>query len=448
MDRSRIVYLFYHGIGHINAFIGAAKTLQTNNYDMHFAGLEYFRREVQLQGFHFYSLNALPFGQGLEEWKNIQEKKDLPWLQGIMDRISDRLYKEREVALFWMLQELKPDILMIDLMQATDFIILYPRIQRMGIRVIMINTMLPMEIQPGYPALNSDILPGSPGLSRALNMLKLQSQVKHLLQKIRYTGFDDRSVIRRRIRKNNIPERYIGTSDSLLNFTVSNIPEIVLSPPAFDFPQSPFLNKKQYIGFQFANRTEPIDSDTEMKLQQLFKRKKDTGKKLIYCSFGTIPAKHIQNVFPLIEKIIAAIAESEFLAVITASQPNGYTHSNPDIIILEKAPQLQVLQHADAFITHGGLNSIKEAIHAEVPMLVIPIHTRFDPRGNAARVQYHRLGLSSNSAKLDTAIIKAQLSELIDNEAFKVNIRKLKKADIHCTVEKLLQVVTNIPVLD
>lgn len=448
MSSPRLVYLFYHGVGHINAFIGVAKTLQANNYDVHFAGLEYFRRDVQLQGFRFYSLNALPFGQGLEEWKNKQEKKKLPWLQGIKDRIGNRLYKEREVALFWMLQELKPDVLMIDVMQATDFIVLYPRIQRKGIRVIMVNTMLPMEMQGGYPPLNSNLLPGSPGLTGALNTLKLQRLTKHAFQKFRYIGFDDRNLIHRRIKKNNIPQKYIGQKESLLNLTVSNIPEIVLSPPAFDFPQSPFLRQKHYAGFHFANRSEPVTPETELWLQQLFKAKESSGKKLIYCSFGTIPPKHIHSINLLLDRIINAAIESSFLAIVATAQPSGYTRKNNDILFLEKVPQLLVLQHADVFITHGGLNSIKEAIHAEVPMLVIPIHPRFDPKGNAARVQYHRLGLSSSPTEIKVESIKAQLHELISNSDYKSNILKMKNTDILYSSKDILRIVQNAPTIE
>ena len=39
--------------------------------------------------------------------------------------------------------------------------------------------------------------------------------------------------------------------------------------------------------------------------------------------------------------------------------------------------QLQVLKHADVFITHGGLNSIREAVHTEVPMLLFPVHPEY-----------------------------------------------------------------------
>lgn len=58
------------------------------------------------------------------------------------------------------------------------------------------------------------------------------------------------------------------------------------------------------------------------------------------------------------------------------------------------APQQSVLEQADVAITHGGLNTVMDAIAATTPMLVMPIG--FDQPGVAARVSYRGLGLQLN----------------------------------------------------
>ena len=56
-------------------------------------------------------------------------------------------------------------------------------------------------------------------------------------------------------------------------------------------------------------------------------------------------------------------------------------------------PQLEVLQHTDLFITHGGMNSVNEAMYYGVPMLVMPVIN--DQPLNAAQVEKLKLGKKS-----------------------------------------------------
>ncbi len=44
----------------------------------------------------------------------------------------------------------------------------------------------------------------------------------------------------------------------------------------------------------------------------------------------------------------------------------------PNFIVLPHVPQIEVLERADAFITHGGMNSIHEGLYFGVPMVLIP----------------------------------------------------------------------------
>jgi MGT family glycosyltransferase len=46
----------------------------------------------------------------------------------------------------------------------------------------------------------------------------------------------------------------------------------------------------------------------------------------------------------------------------------------PNSVARPSFPQLEVLQHAAVFITHGGMNSVQEGLARGVPLLVIPQH--------------------------------------------------------------------------
>ena len=76
--------------------------------------------------------------------------------------------------------------------------------------------------------------------------------------------------------------------------------------------------------------------------------------------------------------------------------------------IFEFLPQLDILQFSDLMITHGGLSSVKECMDAKVKMLVVPINTKIDQPGNAARVEANGLGkrvfLDTKSSKIEDKI--------------------------------------------
>lgn len=63
-------------------------------------------------------------------------------------------------------------------------------------------------------------------------------------------------------------------------------------------------------------------------------------------------------------------------------------------------PQLDVLSHADLFITHGGMNSVMESLYHAVPMVVLPQMS--EQRANALRVQ--ELGLGRFVARDDASV--------------------------------------------
>ncbi len=48
----------------------------------------------------------------------------------------------------------------------------------------------------------------------------------------------------------------------------------------------------------------------------------------------------------------------------------GDTPTN--FIVRNYEPQLEVLQHAKLFITHGGMNSTSEGLYYGVPLIVLP----------------------------------------------------------------------------
>ena len=78
----------------------------------------------------------------------------------------------------------------------------------------------------------------------------------------------------------------------------------------------------------------------------------------------------------VLEAIVDALAEEAVNVIVAIGRDEDPARfgPQPDHIRLEPyVPQPLLLAHCDAFVTHGGFNSVKEALGEGVPMVVVPI---------------------------------------------------------------------------
>lgn len=444
----RVVFLHYHGTGHINPCLPLAQILRHNLYDVHFAGVEFFHRYVTAQGFPHYVLKSVPFGLGFETWANTIDRKKNIYLATLRDRVTDKLYALRETSLVKMIQDLDPDVIFLDATQPTDFIVLYPHLKGTRIKVAMIHAMFPTHVLPGRPPVNSDALPENDGdVRKAIRNMKRQQFKKAWRQKLRFLGFDDRYIINRRLKANKIPAQYHAAISSLFNFNVKGIPEFILAPREYDFPDFAVTSDQHYIGFMpTPSPRGTADDDFTATWDEIKEKRRLKNRKLIYCAFGTIETEERQVIQSILEKITTVARRNNYLLIISVATQSAdiVSLASDTTYVFKSVPQILVLEHADLFITHGGLSSVKESIYAEVPMLMYAVHADFDPKGNAARVAYHGMGLRGN-AKADTEHeIQEKINALLTNRDFRKNIVNMKTFNTKYTAEKFMALFETI----
>lgn len=96
------------------------------------------------------------------------------------------------------------------------------------------------------------------------------------------------------------------------------------------------------------------------------------ARPLVYASFGS-QIYHQPDIF---SRIAEATRELGVQVLLTAGElaDSPWARSlPPHVTAVRYTPQLRVLQQAAAFITHGGANSIMEALWAGVPLLQSPV---------------------------------------------------------------------------
>ena len=116
--------------------------------------------------------------------------------------------------------------------------------------------------------------------------------------------------------------------------------------------------------------------------------------------------------------VLARVAEALRRVGVRAAISTGATDPAelgwipPSWLVREYLPQVRLLDHAAAAVTHGGNNSVTEGAGAGVPLLVLPFST--DQFAGAAAIEREDIGraLDPNAASVDD--LEAALSALLD----------------------------------
>jgi MGT family glycosyltransferase len=97
-----------------------------------------------------------------------------------------------------------------------------------------------------------------------------------------------------------------------------------------------------------------------------------------------------------------------------------------NFIVRPFVPQLAILERASLFITHGGLNSVREGIHYKVPLMVFPQHG--DQFAVAHQVQRLGAGKSFAHSLLTPGALREAAQQVDDNKVFCRNCQRIKES--------------------
>ncbi|WP_159500997.1 macrolide family glycosyltransferase [Microbacterium sp. 18062] len=145
----------------------------------------------------------------------------------------------------------------------------------------------------------------------------------------------------------------------------------------------------------------------------------DAESPLIYVSMGTLLNRRPR----FYRACIAAFADAPVSVVMSIGHgldPARLGELPHNITVHPWVPQLDVLRHADLFITHGGMNSVNESIYAEVPMLVVPQGN--DQPTVADRVEELGLGMRLDPAEATPARLQSASERVLGSQSVSAHV--------------------------
>lgn len=162
---------------------------------------------------------------------------------------------------------------------------------------------------------------------------------------------------------------------------------IIFTSREFQLRGDEFPEAYQFVGAAMApaNALQPASS---------FPWNRLTGEPLLYISLGTT----FHNAPDFYRACYQAFSGMPWQAVLSTggmaieALRESVGQPPPNVLVRPFVPQLDLLERAAAFVTHGGMNSVQEGLYFGVPMLVVP--QRGDQYLSAARVEELGAGLA------------------------------------------------------
>jgi zeaxanthin glucosyltransferase len=154
-----------------------------------------------------------------------------------------------------------------------------------------------------------------------------------------------------------------------------------------------------------------------------FPYEKLTGQPLIYASMGTIQNRLI-GVFQQIAEACVGLDAQLVISLGGSAKPESLLELAGSPLVVEYAPQLELLQKATLSITHGGMNTTLECLNNGVPMVAIPIAN--DQPGIASRVVWAGCGEALPVKSVNVSRLRTAIQKVLTEDSYKQNAVRLQ----------------------
>ena len=145
---------------------------------------------------------------------------------------------------------------------------------------------------------------------------------------------------------------------------------------------------------------------------------------VVYISLGTV----IRGAVTFFQSCADAFRDENWDVIISVGQKfdiRRLRNIPPNVHLYRSVPQTDVLKMADVFVTHGGMNSVSEALVYGTPMIVIPFGS--DQPVNAQCVKKLGVGIKLDYASANRDSIKKAVFSVASDPEIRENLATVQK---------------------
>ena len=378
---SKIVFFGIPAHGHTNPTLGVVRELVSRGHQVWYYSYHLMREKIESAGATFVPCDDYDMELRLDAKDSARLGKDLAFSAKILVdttlALDDRVCREMET--------LKPDCFVADSMALWGKAVA----QKLSIPFVSSTTTF------AFNRHSAKIMKQSVGelLKMILSMLRTAKQVRRLQDK----GYPVKNIL-----------DIIGNDD--------NTHTIVYTSPEFQPSSETFSDNYAFVGPSIRPAVENIE------------KKRET---LIYISMGTVN----NDMLPFYKQCLSAFADTEYQVILSVGDLvslEDFGELPENISVYSHVDQIAVLQQADVFVSHCGMNSVSESLYFAVPLVMLP--QTAEQGGVAERVR--QLGAGVKLDKTDATSLRQAVNILLTDSSYQQNARMISEGFRRCSGAK------------
>ena len=378
---SKIVFFCIPAHGHTNPTLGVVRELTARGHEVWYYSYQMFREKIESAGAQFVPCDDFDMEQKLSPKDTARVGKELAFSTKIL--VDTTLALDDKVCAD--MEGLKPDCIVTDSMAAWGKAVAL----KLGIPFVISNTTF------AFNRHSAKIMKQSFGemLNMVLSMPKISKDIRRLQKR----GYQVRNVL-----------DLIGSDESAHT--------VVYTSPEFQPCSETFSDKFAFVG------------PSVRPAAGMFEK---TGEKLVYISMGTVN----NDMMPLYRRCIEALGDTPWQVVMSVGDlvPLEEFGTLPDnVAVYSHVDQIAVLEQADVFLSHCGMNSVSESLYFGVPLVMLPQTS--EQKGVAERVK--QLGAGLMLDRTDAPAILDAIGAVLRDPAYEKNAADIGAGFRRCSGAK------------
>lgn len=222
---------------------------------------------------------------------------------------------------------------------------------------------------------------------------------------------------------NDTPTTLLNTLEPIMDESGSTfksllkVPQLITYPREFEFPHVLSDGRKYYY----------IEASLDLEKKELpFDWSwAHPDKPLIYCTLGS-QCHLFEGSRQFFQTIINAISGKpgwQMILSVGRHLSTEFENVPSNVLVVDWAPQLEVLKRASLMITHGGIGTLKDCIFFGVPMIVFPMMR--DQAMSGARVVYHGLGVRGSIRNVTVEQVHSLIEKIEQDKGYLERVERM-----------------------